>query len=75
MAVQDHLSPEGWVSRHLDGDVAPVGVHYVERVVVDEGLLLGQVDQNPALGPAHVPGGVVADARATRIMNTRVPTE
>jgi hypothetical protein len=30
MTVQDDLCAEGWVARHLDGDVAPLRIQDVE---------------------------------------------
>lgn len=59
VAVQDDLRAEGRVARHLDRHMSPVGVEDVERVVVDEHLLLGQVAEHAtlALGTLHVPGG------------------
>ena len=51
----NHLSTERRMPGHLDRQVAPVGVHDVERVVVDERLLLGQVQDHPGLRAAHVP--------------------
>ena len=55
VAVQDDLRPERWMPGQLDGQVAPLGVHDVEGVVVDEGLLLRQIPDRPVRRPLHVP--------------------
>jgi hypothetical protein len=47
VAVEDDLRPERRMPGHLDRHVAQLRVHDVEGVVVDEGPLLGQVDQHP----------------------------
>ena len=41
MTVEDDLRPKRGMARHLDHDVAPLRVHNVERVVIDESGLLG----------------------------------
>src|SRR5215831_720622 len=37
VSIQNHLGGEGWVSTHADGQVAPVGVHDMEVVMIDVG--------------------------------------
>src|SRR6266540_5069831 len=44
MAVQDDLGAEGWVTTHLDRNVAPLRIHDVEGVVVHIGFLLLEQD-------------------------------
>src|SRR5713226_7855664 len=46
--VQDDLRAERGMAGHLDGDVAPVGVHDVEGLVIHVWQLVGQVDATPA---------------------------
>jgi hypothetical protein len=55
VTVQDDLCPKGRVAGDLDHHVSPVGIEYVEAVVVDEGRLLLQVDQHPRLGAGYLP--------------------
>ena len=43
------------MARHLDGDVSPVRIHDVERIVIDEGSLGFQVLNHPAAGSLYVP--------------------
>ena len=70
--VEDDLRAERRVPGHLDRHMSPLRVHDVERVVVDEGLLLGQVADHSAA--ERVTSHTVAGARATRIRNTPGPT-
>ena len=68
VAVEDDLRGERRVPGHLDRDVSPLRIHDVERVVVHERLLLGEV---PIAPPAvRVISHTVAGARAARIRNT-----
>ncbi len=56
VAVEDDLRPERRMSGHLDRQMPPLRVHDVKRVVVDEGPLLGQVPDHPAVRRAgHLP--------------------
>jgi hypothetical protein len=57
VAVQDDLGTEWWVAGHLDGDVAPLRIQDVERVVIDVRLLLVQVLDQPASRALDVPDG------------------
>jgi hypothetical protein len=50
MPVQDHLSGERRMTTDLDGDVPPLGIEDMKRVVVYIGLLTFQVAVN-----AHIP--------------------
>src|SRR5208282_227353 len=43
MAIQDHLSGERWMPTDLDGDVSPVTVENMKRVVIDVRLLFLEV--------------------------------
>ncbi len=53
---EDDLRPERRMPGHLDRQMPPLRVHDVKRVVVDEGPLLGQVPDHPAVRRAgHVP--------------------
>jgi hypothetical protein len=66
------LGGEGRMARHLDRQMAPLGVHGVERVVVDVGGFFARLRSTP-LGERST-SYTVAPARATRIKNTPVPT-
>jgi len=57
MAVQDDLGAERWVAGHLDGDVAPLRVEDVERVVIDVRPLLLQVTDRTPNGALDFPDG------------------
>jgi hypothetical protein len=45
VAVEDDLGPEGRMPGHLDGEVAPLRIQDVERVMVDVGHLLEQLGE------------------------------
>jgi hypothetical protein len=55
VAVEDDLRPERRVPGHLDRQMSPLGVPDVERVVVDEGSLRGQVRDLPGAGAGDLP--------------------
>jgi hypothetical protein len=55
VAVEDDLGGKGRVPGHLDRDVSPLGIPNVERVMVHERLLLGQVADRTARGMGDVP--------------------
>jgi len=55
VAVADDLGAERRMAGHLDRDVAPLGIHDVERVVVDVGLLLAEVADRAARRAFHLP--------------------
>ena len=44
MAVQDHLGGERRMSADLDGEMAPVWIEDMERVVIDIGQRLSSLD-------------------------------
>ena len=43
VAVEDDVRPERRMAGHLDGQVPPLGIPDVKRVVIDEGPLLEQL--------------------------------
>jgi hypothetical protein len=55
MTVEKDLGPKRGMARHLDGDVSPVRIHDVERIVMDEGSLGFQVPNHPGAGSLYVP--------------------
>jgi hypothetical protein len=55
VAVEEDLRTERRVPTHLDRHVAPVGVHQVKRVVVDERFLLLQVGDRSLRRAADLP--------------------
>lgn len=55
MSIQDDLCAERRMTAHLDGDMSPIGVENVERVVVHIRVLSGKVDYFAALGTLHIP--------------------
>ena len=55
MPVEDDLRAERRMPRQLDRQMSPLGIHDVERVVVHEGLLLGQIPDDAASRTADLP--------------------
>ncbi|MBU2611791.1 MAG: hypothetical protein KJ606_12730 [Chloroflexi bacterium] len=55
MSIQDDLRAERRMTAHLDGDMSPIGVENVERVVVHIRVLSGKVDYFATLGTLHIP--------------------
>ena len=50
MPIQHDLRPKRRMTAHLDGDVSPIGIKNVERVVIHIRILFGKVDDFAALG-------------------------
>src|SRR6266576_5042577 len=55
MTVENDLCSKRGMASHLDGDVSPLRIHDVERIVIDEGSLGFQVLNHPGVGPLYVP--------------------
>jgi hypothetical protein len=54
VAIQDHLGPEGRIAAHADGHVAPVRIHQMKVVVLDEWPLLAMAYfDDPAVSSAR----------------------
>jgi hypothetical protein len=68
MTVEDDLCPKRLMARHLDNDVAPLRIHDVERVIVDESVFLVSARITPFVERFTSHTG--ATARATKIRNT-----
>ena len=56
MAIQDHLGGERWMPADLDGDMPPVTVENMKRVVVDIGQASSAQGDNSPLRATPAPG-------------------
>jgi len=55
MSIQDDLCSKGRMAAHLDGDMPPIRVKNVERIVIDKRILPSQVNHCATFGPLHIP--------------------